>query len=334
MQCILLDGTGAGAMRVGTRPDPKPGPGEISIQVAYAGVNRPDILQRDGLYPPPPGASDLLGLEASGVVAACGPDVERWRVGDRVTALLPGGGYAEVAVTRAEHALPVPPGLNLQEASALPETFFTVWTNVFERAGLCEGEDFLVHGGASGIGTAAIQLARAFGARVFATAGGAEKCVRCRELGAFRAIDYRNEDFVAVVKEETGGRGADVILDMVGGDYVARNIRAAARDGRIASIAFLRGSRVEVDLAPAMLKRLTWQGSTLRARSDADKAAIACALEERVWPRIVNGEIRPVIDSVFPLAEVRTAHARMERSEHVGKILLAVSGAGTGSEGG
>lgn len=334
MQCILLDGTGAGAMRLGTRPDPKPGPGEISIQVAYAGVNRPDILQRDGLYPPPPGASDLLGLEASGVVAACGPDVERWRVGDRVTALLPGGGYAEVVVTRAEHALPVPAGLNLQEASALPETFFTVWTNVFERARLCEGEDFLVHGGASGIGTAAIQLARAFGARVFATAGGAEKCLRCRELGAFRAIDYRSEDFVAVVKEETGGRGADVILDMVGGDYVARNIRAAARDGRIASIAFLRGSRVEVDLAPAMLKRLTWQGSTLRARSDADKAAIARALEERVWPRIVNGEIRPVIDSVYPLAEVRVAHARMERSEHVGKILLAVSGAGIGSEGG
>ena len=334
MRCILLDGTGAAAMRLGTRTAPTPGPGEIAIEVAFAGVNRPDLLQRDGLYPPPPGASDLLGLEASGVVAACGPDVERWRVGDRVTALLPGGGYAQVAVTRAEHALPIPDGLDLQEASALPETFFTVWTNVFERARLREGEDFLVHGGASGIGTAAIQLARAFGARVFATAGGPEKCARCRELGAFRAIDYRNEDFVSVVKEETGGRGADVILDMVGGEYVARNIRAAARDGRIANIAFLRGSRVEVDLAPAMLKRLTWQGSTLRARSDADKAAIASALEERVWPRIARGDIRPVVDSIFPLADVRAAHARMERSEHVGKILLAVGGDGTGSEGG
>ena len=329
MRCIQLEGTGAEAMRLGHRPDPVPGAGEIAITVAYAGVNRPDIMQRDGRYPPPPGSSDLLGLEASGVVAACGPEVGRWKIGDPVTALLPGGGYAEIAITRAEHALPVPEGMGLREAASLPETFFTVWTNVFERAGLSEGENFLVHGGASGIGTTAIQLARAFGARVFATAGGPEKCMRCQELGAFRAIDYRSEDFVAVVKEETGGRGAHVILDMVGGDYMARNIRAAARDGRIASIAFLRGSRVEVDFAPAMLKRLTWRGSTLRARSDADKAAIAGALEAQVWPRIAGREIRAVVDSVFPLEEVRDAHARMERSEHVGKILLEVGGDGS-----
>ena len=332
MRCILVDGTGAEAMRLDSRPDPVPGAGEIVIEVAYAGVNRPDIMQRDGRYPPPPGASDLLGLEASGVVAARGPDVDRWKVGDRVTALLPGGGYAEYAVTRAEHALPVPGGMDLREAASLPETFFTVWTNVFERASLREGEDFLVHGGASGIGTTAIQLASAFGARTFATAGGPEKCARCIDLGAHRAIDYRSEDFVAVVKQETGGRGVDVILDMVGGDYVARNIRAAARDGRIASIAFLKGSRVEVDLAPAMLKRLTWRGSTLRARSDADKASIAAALGTRVWPRIAKGDIRAVIDSVFPLAEVGEAHARMERSEHVGKILLEVRGSRTGRE--
>ncbi len=329
MRCILIDGTGAEAMRLGTRPDPAPGPGQIAIEVAYAGVNRPDIMQRDGRYPPPPGASDLLGLEASGVVASCGPGVDRWSVGDQVTALLPGGGYAEYAVTCAEHALPIPEGMGLREAASLPETFFTVWTNVFDRAGLREGEDFLVHGGASGIGTTAIQLANAFGARTFATAGSPEKCARCAELGAHRAIDYRSEDFVAVVKEETGGRGVDVILDMVGGDYVARNIRAAARDGRIASIAFLRGSRVEVDLAPAMLKRLTWRGSTLRARSDADKASIARALESRVWPRIAKGEIRAVVDSVYPLEAVREAHARMERSAHVGKILLEVRGSGT-----
>ena len=332
MQCIQLEGTGAEAMRLGSRPDPVPRAGEIAITVAYAGVNRPDIMQRDGRYPPPPGASDLLGLEASGVVAACGPGVGRWKIGDPVTALLPGGGYAEIAITRAEHALPVPEGMGLREAASLPETFFTVWTNVFERAGLREGENFLVHGGASGIGTTAIQLARAFGARVFATAGGPGKCARCQEIGAFRAIDYRSEDFVAVVKEETGGLGAHVILDMVGGDYMARNIRAAARDGRIASIAFLRGSRVEVDFAPAMLKRLTWRGSTLRARSDADKAAIAGALEAQVWPRIARGEIRAVVDSVFPLEEARDAHARMERSEHVGKILLEVGGDGTGRE--
>lgn len=326
MRCILLDGVGADAMRPGSRPNPTPGPGEIAVEVAYAGVNRPDIMQRDGRYPPPPGASDLLGLEASGRVRECGPGVKRWRVGDLVTALLPGGGYADIALTRADHALPLPAGMGLREAASLPETFFTVWTNVFERAGLAAGENFLVHGGASGIGTTAIQLACAFGARVFTTAGGPDKCARCAELGAFRAIDYRREDFVAVVREETAGRGVDVILDMVGGDYLARNIRAAARDGRIASIAFLRGSKVEVDLAPALVKRLTWRGSTLRARSDADKAAIAAALEAQVWPRIAAGDIRPVIDSVYPLAEVREAHGRMERSLHVGKILLEVAG--------
>ena len=332
MQCILVEGRGAGALRPGQRPAPEPGPGEIAIRVAYAGVNRPDLLQRDGLYPPPRGASDLLGLEASGVVVACGREVRRWRKGDRVTALLPGGGYAEVATTPAGHALPIPDGMDLRQAAALPETCFTVWANVFDRAGLQPGEDLLVHGGTSGIGVAAIQLATAFGARVFTTAGSPAKCERCRELGAFRAIDYRREDFVEVIRGETGGRGVDVILDMVGGDYMARNLRVAAVDGRIASIAFLRGSRVEVDLAPAMVKRLTWRGSTLRARSNADKAAIARALEARVWPRIATGEVAAVIDSEFPLAEVAAAHARMESSDHVGKILLVVGGDRSGQE--
>jgi len=333
MRCIELDGTGRDAMRSGERPDPVPGPGEISIRVAYAGVNRPDLLQRDGRYPPPPGASDLLGLEASGEVVACGSEVRRWRPGDLVTGLLPGGGYAEIAVTPAEHALPVPGGLTLAEAASLPETFFTVWTNLFEKSGLAAGEVCLVHGGASGIGTAAIQLARAFGARVFATAGSDKKCARCRALGAETAINYRQEDFVAAVKDGTEGHGADVILDMVGGDYMARNFRAAARDGRIASIAFLQGSKIELDFAPALVKRLTWRGSTLRARPDADKARIARALEREVWPRIRTGEIRPVVDSVYPLAEVGAAHDRMERSLHVGKILLAVRGDGPAAAG-
>ena len=319
-------------MRLGSRPDPVPGAGEIAITVAYAGVNRPDIMQRDGRYPPPPGASDLLGLEASGVVAACGPEVGRWKIGDPVTALLPGGAMLKSRSRARSMRCRFPRGMGLREAASLPETFFTVWTNVFERAGLREGENFLVHGGASGIGTTAIQLARAFGARVFATAGGPEKCARCRELGAFAQLTIEARTLLPWSRKRPAVAGAHVILDMVGGDYMARNIRAAARDGRIASIAFLRGSRVEVDFAPAMLKRLTWRGSTLRARSDADKAAIAGALETQVWPRIARGEIRAVVDSVFPLEEVRDAHARMERSEHVGKILLEVGGDGPGRE--
>lgn len=326
MRCIEMAGTGGPeVLRPASRPTPEPGPGQIAIRIAYAGVNRPDVLQRSGAYPPPPGASDLLGLEASGVVSALGPGAERWRVGDAVTALLPGGGYAETAVCAWNHALPVPRGLTMAAAAAVPETYFTVWANVFERAALQPGETFLVHGGSSGIGTTAIQLARLHNARVFATAGTREKCERCVALGAERAIDYTTEDFVAVVKDATDGRGADVILDMVGGDYFARNIRAAALEGRIASIAFLRGSKVTVDLAPAMLKRLTWSGSTLRARSDADKARLAAALEREVWPQLEAGTIGPVMDLTLPLAQAADAHARMERGALIGKLVLAVA---------
>ncbi len=325
MRCVeVIEPGGPQVLRIAERPDPDPGEGEIAMRVAYVGVNRADLLQRAGSYPPPPGASDLLGLEAAGTVCAVGPGAKRWSVGDRVTALLPGGGYAEVATTRWNHALPIPSALSLAEAAALPETFFTVWTNVFERAGLRKDEWFLVHGGGSGIGTTAIQLGRAFGSRVLATAGDERKCRRCEELGAERAINYREEDFVAVTKEVTSGHGADVILDMVGGDYVPRNIRAAARDGRIVNISFLRGSKVTVDLAPAMLKRLTWQGSTLRARPDEDKAAIAAALEGEVWPLIERRQISPVMDSIVPLAEAADAHRRMEHSAHIGKIVLEV----------
>ena len=327
MRCIEFAASGGPeVLRLGERPAPEPAAGQIAIRIAYAGVNRPDVLQRSGAYPPPPGASDLLGLEASGVVCALGPDAGRWKIGDRVTALLPGGGYAEIAVCAGDHALPVPERLSLAEAAALPETFFTVWANVFNRARLREGESFLVHGGASGIGTTAIQLARAFGVRVFATAGGAEKCRRCLELGAERVIDRHEEDFVEVVKAATDGRGVDVILDMVGGDYMQRNFRAAALEGRIASIAFLRGSKIAIDFAPAMLKRLTWSGSTLRARPDADKAEIAAALEAQVWPRVGSGGIVPVMDTILPLAEAADAHARMERDEIIGKLVLEVAG--------
>lgn len=327
MRCIEVpEPGGPEAMRLSERPVPEAGPGEIVIQVAFAGVNRPDALQRAGAYPPPPGASDLLGLEASGVVTAIGPGAERWQTGDRVTALLPGGGYAEYVTTRWDHALPAPPNLSLAEAAAIPETFFTVWTNVFQRAWLQSGEVLLVHGGASGIGTTAIQLGRVFGARVLTTAGSPEKCERCEKLGAERAINYRTEDFVEVVKEVTEKHGADVILDMVGGEYVARNIRAAAVEGRIANIAFLQGSKVTVDLMPAMLKRLTWRGSTLRARPDEEKATIAAELESRVWPYVIEGKVAPVMDSTVPLADAAVAHTRMEQSEHFGKIVLEVGG--------
>ncbi len=305
-----------------TRPVPGPGPGEILIRVAAAGVNRPDALQRAGAYAPPPGASDLPGLEAAGEVVAAGPNVSRWRTGDRVTALLPGGGYAEYAVTHEEHALPWPVGLSAEQAAALPETAFTVWSNVFDRGGLKAGEAFLVHGGSSGIGTMAIQLGRIFGARVFATVGSAEKARACEALGAEQAILYREADFVESVRTATGGRGADLILDMVGGGYIARNIRCAAESGRIVMIAFLEGPKAEVNFAQVMTKRLTLTGSTLRPRSISEKASIAQALQARVWPLIEAGRVAPAMDRVFPLAEAAQAHARMESSAHIGKIVL------------
>ncbi len=305
-----------------TRPRPQPGPGEVLVQVAAAGVNRPDVLQRLGGYPPPPGASDIPGLEIAGPIVALGPGVEGWALGDDVTALVTGGGYAEYCAAPAVQCLPVPRGLSLAEAAAMPETFFTVWSNVFDRGGLAAGESFLVHGGSSGIGTTAIQLARAFGARVFATAGSAEKCRACEDLGAERAINYRDEDFVAVVKEATGGAGLDLILDMVGGDYVRRNIETLAPDGRLVYIAFLGGSKVEVNLLPVMLKRLTITGSTLRARPPAFKADIAMKLKEKVWPLVEKGEVKPVMAESFPLAEAAAAHRLMESSSHIGKIVL------------
>jgi NADPH2:quinone reductase len=314
---------GPEVLRVTERAIPEPGHGQVLIRVAYAGVNRPDALQRAGAYAPPPGASDLPGLEASGEIVAVGPGVDDWAVGDRVCALLPGGGYADYAVTPAAHCLPVPQGLGLKEAACLPETFFTVWSNVFMRGGLEAGERFLVHGGSSGIGTTAIQLAHAFGARVFTTAGSDEKCVACLQLGAERAINYRAEDFVEVLKAEGG---ANLILDMVGGDYIARNLKALAEEGRLVQIAFLQGSKAEINFAPLMLKRQTITGSTLRPQSDLAKARIAEGLRAQVWPLLDAGRIAPVMDSEFALEDAAEAHARMESSAHIGKIVLRAAG--------
>src|ERR1700722_9375896 len=298
------------------RPVPQPREGEIIIKVAAAGVNRPDVVQRKGLYPPPPGVTDIPGLEIAGTVAVCGAGVTRWRSGDQITALVSGGGYAEYCVAHESHALSIPAGLTACEAAAVPEAFFTVWHNVFERGGLKAGETLLVHGGSSGIGTVAIQLAKAFGARVIATAGSGEKCDACRRLGADVAINYKTEDFVPLTKGATGGAGAEVILDMVGGDYIERNYEAAAVEGRIVQIAFQGSPRATVDFRRIMLKRLHHTGSTLRARSVADKAAIARAVEQNVWPLIAAGKVRPVIDSTFPLVKADEAHARMESSQH------------------
>jgi NADPH2:quinone reductase len=306
------------------RPVPQPQAGEILIKVAAAGVNRPDVMQRKGLYPPPAGAPDIPGLEVAGQVAALGPEARLWKVGDAVTALVPGGGYAQYCVAHESHALPVPPGHSLVDAAAIPETFFTVWHNVFERGGLQPGETLLVHGGSSGIGTTAIQLGKAFGARVITTAGSAEKCEACRKLGADLAIDYKTEDFVALTKEATQGRGADVILDMVGGDYVERNYEAAAVEGRIVQIAFQASPKATVNFSRIMLKRLHHTGSTLRSRSTQDKAAIARAIEQQVLPLLAAGRVKPIIDSTFPLAEAAKAHARMESSAHIGKIVLTL----------
>jgi putative PIG3 family NAD(P)H quinone oxidoreductase len=307
------------------RPLPRPAEGEVLVKVAAAGVNRPDVMQRQGLYPPPAGATDIPGLEIAGEVAALGAGVRRWKLGDKVMALVVGGGYAEYCPAHESHALPVPEDLSLIAAAAIPETFFTVWHNVFERGRLQSGETLLVHGGSSGIGTAAIQLAKAFGARVIATAGSAEKCEACRRLGADAAVNYREQDFVAAAKAATDGRGADVILDMVGGDYIERNYEAAAVEGRVVQIAFQTSSKASVDFRRIMLKRLTHTGSTLRGRSIVDKSAIARAVEERVLPLIAAGRVRPQIDSTFPLGEASAAHKRLETSAHIGKIVLAVA---------
>jgi len=321
----VIEITEAGApevLKLAERERPVPRHGEILIKVAYAGVNRPDALQRAGAYAPPKGASDLPGLEASGEVAAIGAGVSEWAVGDKVCALLPGGGYAEYVTTPAAHALPVPKGMSLKEAACLPETFFTVWTNVFQRGGLKAGERFLVHGGSSGIGTTAIQLASAFGARVFTTVGNEDKANACHALGAERVMNYRNEDFVEVLKAEGG---ANLILDMVGGEYIPRNIRALADDGRLVQIAFLTGPKVELNFAQIMARRLTLTGSTLRPQSELAKAKIADELREQVWPLLDMGRVAPVMDQEFALEDAARAHARMEGSTHIGKIVLKVA---------
>jgi NADPH:quinone reductase len=308
-----------------SRPLPSVKAGEVLIKIAAAGVNRPDVLQRKGLYPVPKDASDLPGLEVAGTVTALGAGVTQWKIGDPVCALTPGGGYAEYCVTPASHCLPIPKGLSPIEAASLPETFFTVWSNVFDRAQLKPGETFLVQGGTSGIGVTAIQMVHAFGHRVFATAGTPDKCKACEELGAERAINYKTEDFVEVVKSATNGKGVDVILDMVGGDYLARELKALADDGRIVFIAFLGGANATVDIAQILRRRLTITGSSLRPRSIEFKAAIANKLAQKVWPLIESGKIKPVIHATFPLAEARKAHELMESGTHIGKIVLTVS---------
>jgi putative PIG3 family NAD(P)H quinone oxidoreductase len=315
---------GPEALVAETRPLPIPGEGEILVRVHAAGVNRPDIMQREGRYPPPPGASDILGLEIAGEVAALGPNARRYAEGDMVVALIAGGGYAEYAVVHETNALPLPRGFTMVEGAAIPETYFTVWPNLFQRGRLTAGEWALIHGGSSGIGTTAIQLAEALGAKVIATAGSVAKCAQCLKLGADVAVNYREEDFVARVKEATAGHGADVILDMVGGDYVARNYEAAAIDGRIVQIATQHGSRAEAPFHLLMTKRLTHTGSTLRARNVAFKAEVARAVHENVWPLLESRKVAPVIDATFPLARAADAHARLDSGEHFGKVVLTV----------
>ena len=326
MTAVVIDGKGGPEVLVPREvPVPAPGAGQILVKVAAAGVNRPDVQQRLGAYPPPKGHSPLPGLEIAGEVVAVGPGTARWRAGDKVCALVNGGGYAQFCIAEETAALPIPQGLGMIEAAALPETHFTVWNNVFERGALKAGEWFMVHGGTSGIGTTAIQLAKAFGAHVIATAGTAEKCEACLALGADRTVNYRTEDFVAVAKEATGGRGVDVTLDMVGGSYTERNIVAAAEDGRIVQIATLEGATVEINVARLMMKRVTLTGSTLRPRTREVKARFARALEEQVWPLIAAGRVKVVMDQIFPLIHAADAHRRMESSTHIGKIVLTVS---------
>ena len=326
MTAIAIRAPGGPEMLV---PEDRPvatlGLGEVMVRVLAAGVNRPDVVQRMGHYPPPKGATDIPGLEIAGEVVALGPDARRWKVGDKVMALVVGGGYAEYCPAHESHCLPVPPNLTMAEASAIPETFFTVWHNVFERGKLKAGETLLVHGGSSGIGTAAIQLAKAFGARVLVTAGSEQKCNACRTLGADLAINYKSEDFVAAVKGATGGQGCELILDMVGGDYIERNYEAAAVEGRVEQIAFQGSPKATVDFRRIMLKRLTHTGSTLRARSVADKGAIARAVETQVLPLIARSQVKAVMDLRFPLRDAAGAHRRMETSQHIGKIVLDVA---------
>jgi NADPH2:quinone reductase len=325
MTCIAIREPGGPDVLVAReQPLPSPGEGEILVKVIAAGVNRPDVMQRQGHYPPPKGETEIPGLEIAGEVVELGRGTKRWKQGDRVMALVVGGGYAQYCPAFETHALPVPANLSMVEAAAIPETFFTVWHNVFERGKLAADETLLVHGGSSGIGTTAIQLAKAFGARVLTTAGTPGKCEACRKLGADLAIDYNSEDFVALTKQATQGRGADLILDMVGGDYVARDIKALAEDGRLVFIAFLGGPKVTLNMMPVMTRRLTITGSTLRPQSDLAKARIAEELRTHVWPMIAAGKLRPVMDAEFPLAEAAAAHAHMEAGDHIGKIVLRV----------
>ena len=319
----IVEPGGPSVLRSSVRSIPKPKRNEVLIKISYAGINRPDVLQRSGSYLPPPGASDLPGLEASGIIFAIGKNVTNWDVGDEVCALLPGGGYAEYAVTQASHCLPVPTGMSLKQAAALPETLFTVWSNVFQRGGLKPNEKFLVHGGSSGIGTMAIQLANLFGSEVYATAGSDAKCSACEELGAIRAINYNKEDFLEVIKSIGG---VHLILDMVGGAYIEKNIKALVDDGRLVQIAFLKGAKVELNFAQIMTRRLTVTGSTLRPQSDLSKSQIASELLEKIWPLLSTGRINPVINSVFDLNDVSSAHLLMESSKHIGKIVLKVDG--------
>lgn len=327
LRCTFIDhGTGGApdCLRLAEREMAAPAGRQVLIEVAYAGVNRPDVLQRSGSYPPPPGASPYLGLEVAGTIIAVGPDATQWRVGDTVCALTPGGGYAQYCLADERHCLPVPRGLDLLSAAAIPENYFTVWTNVFERARLAAGEKFLVHGGSSGIGLTAIQLARAFGAEIWTTVGNQEKAEACLKAGAHHAVLYRDTDFEADIRQATGGQGVDVILDMVGGAYINKNIRLLAVNGRLVQIAFLEGSKAEIDALPIMTKRLSFTGSTLRPRSDEDKGAIARALADKVLPLMEQGRCLPLIHQVFPLEQAAQAHALMESSKHIGKIMLKV----------
>lgn len=327
LRCTFIDhGTGGApdCLRLAEREMAAPAGRQVLIEVAYAGVNRPDVLQRSGSYPPPPDASPYLGLEVAGTIVAVGPEATRWQVGDRVCALTPGGGYAQYCLADERHCLPVPRGLDLLSAAAIPENYFTVWTNVFERARLAAGEKFLVHGGSSGIGLTAIQLARAFGAEVWTTVGNQEKAEACLKAGAHHAVLYRDTDFEADIRQATGGQGVDVILDMVGGAYINKNIRLLAVNGRLVQIAFLEGSKAEIDALPIMTKRLSFTGSTLRPRSDEDKGAIARALADKVLPLMEQGRCLPLIHQVFPLEQAAQAHALMESSKHIGKIMLKV----------
>lgn len=318
----IREAGGPDVLELTERPDPQPGAGEVLVAVKAAGINRPDCLQRQGGYPPPPGASDIPGLEIAGEVVAMGDGVSAYTIGDQVCALVPGGGYAQLCTVHESNALPLPDAFSFTEAAAIPETYFTVWHNVFQRGGLKPGETLLVHGGSSGIGTTAIQLAKAFGARVLTTAGSSEKCEACVALGADAAINYREEDFVSAVKDRTDGRGVEVILDMVGGAYISRNYQAAAVEGRVVQIAFLGGAVAEADFSRLMLKRLVHTGSTLRARSIAFKASIADDLRREVWPLLEKRTVAPVMDTLFPLDRAAAAHRRMEESQHIGKIVL------------